>query len=339
MRAERPPQFPTFFLKRESEQSARRSITMSPYISGRPCPYPLEEDSMFMDASEQRAYSEVSRYTGSIEEYGIMRAGIEEKYLPTGETCGGGGIGDGEIGVVVGKGLDSEEQDLIQEGCIGERRYGFYCPTLPEDIRHNFSIKSAEIREYMDIHTNIHWEDMGTDKGMHLWAVKDPDCLVFRTEIIIDRPLEEVVTAMRDLAIWPLYDQNYKKCEVVEEYNECAKLLRYVIKGHWPVAERDFILRNFGFYENENTYRIYAYDAYNYTHPVERGVVRASLPMMGCILTRESENKTKFVNFSKTDPKIKGLPTWVLRTRTKDAAMIALHFKQYIESTQSPSAH
>ena len=67
-----------------------------------------------------------------------------------------------------------------------------------------------------------------------------------------------------------------------------------------------------------------------YNHPEVKGAVRGDLSLQGVILTRISEKSTRYILFSKSDPKIKGVPQSLVQKSAKASALVPLQFKKEV---------
>ena len=54
-----------------------------------------------------------------------------------------------------------------------------------------------------------------------------------------------------------------------------------------------------------------------YTHPDHKGAVRGDLSLQGVILSRIDENTTRYTLYSKSDPKVMGVPQYIIKKKAK----------------------
>ena len=71
-----------------------------------------------------------------------------------------------------------------------------------------------------------------------------------------------------------------------------------------------------------------------FTIPEQRGAVRAELALQGVILTRIDDRSTRYTVYSKSDPKIKGVPQMIIRSKAKASGIMPLSFKQKLEEVE-----
>lgn len=67
------------------------------------------------------------------------------------------------------------------------------------------------------------------------------------------------------------------------------------------------------------------------TYPEQKGCVRAELALQGVILTRVGENRTRYTVYSKSDPKIKGVPQMIIRKKAQASGTMPLVFKEKVD--------
>ena len=65
--------------------------------------------------------------------------------------------------------------------------------------------------------------------------------------------------------------------------------------------------------------------------PETKGAVRGELSLQGVILTRIDENTTRYTFYSKSDPKIKGVPQMIIKQKAKASGSIPLAFREKVD--------
>ena len=69
-----------------------------------------------------------------------------------------------------------------------------------------------------------------------------------------------------------------------------------------------------------------SYDASDYDQPLDKSTVRGDLEMGGSILKRVSSTETDYIMLVSTDPKIKGVPNSIIRSKAKETAKVPKAF-------------
>lgn len=72
-----------------------------------------------------------------------------------------------------------------------------------------------------------------------------------------------------------------------------------------------------------------------YTYPEQKGAVRADLSLQGIILTRLSENQTLYTLYSKSDPKVAGVPQYIIKKKAKASAVMPLAFRDKVDEFEA----
>lgn len=68
-----------------------------------------------------------------------------------------------------------------------------------------------------------------------------------------------------------------------------------------------------------------------YTHPDQKGAVRGDLSLQGVILSRIDENTTRYTLYSKSDPKVMGVPQYIIKKKAKASGTMPRAFKDKID--------
>jgi len=213
-------------------------------------------------------------------------------------------------------------------------KYGFNPSTSPQDAQDLMRRKMKEVEDFGNLALNKKWEDKGVTKGVRFWTFSDSHYFVFKTDMDINLPLETVIRYADDLEFRKQYDDGMKSCQIITDYKDGLRIFRYMIKGQWPVSERDFVMLQANYFKDKDTYCSYACDASCYNYPEEKGVVRAECYFTSTTFTRKDANTTNCVTVSRTDPRIKAIPQFILNTKTKEIAMQCLGFKEKSEQAE-----
>ena len=144
--------------------------------------------------------------------------------------------------------------------------------------------------------------------------------------------MEELVPYMRDPSFRLKYDEVLRSIDFVKKYSEEMAVVKVVIKGQWPVSDREFITYIVSTQLDENvdlseqTFCSISYDCIDIEVPKNKSNVRGELEMSASTLRRLGPNECEFVLAVSSDPKIKGVPNSLIRAKAKQTANTPVAF-------------
>lgn len=195
-----------------------------------------------------------------------------------------------------------------------------------------FEQKFEEYLRYIDLERTPTWEFDSEEKGMKLWIMKDPEYIMFRTEVELDMPLEAAVVYAKDLEFRKKLDKQAAKVEVVKYISEDIAAMLIHLKLPWPLSDREvFFYRHF-FMADPDCFVALNFDVYDMLHE-NKGIVRIACDVMGGHFRRLSASKTLYTNFSRSNPKMK-VPQFIMRSKARDMGKQALMFKELAEELE-----
>lgn len=107
------------------------------------------------------------------------------------------------------------------------------------------------------------------------------------------------------------------------------------VKGVWPMKDRSACGYICEFVNEYHEYCQIQFDSDEDLYPV-KGACRMDMELVAWILTPLSENRTKIVHYSNGDPKVSGLPNWVVKKASKDSMHLPLKIIQILEEGKAP---
>lgn len=194
-----------------------------------------------------------------------------------------------------------------------------------------FEEKLAEYRRMVDMEQTSAWEFEGREKGLKLWMMKDPVFLVLRTEIELDVPLESAVAHFYDPAFRQQTEKNTGKVETVRTFSDEISVLHACLQLPWPLSDREVLFYRVGFMDGPDSHTTLHYDVNDIAFESKKGMVRVNCELAGTTFKRLGPNKTLYTNFSKSNPRMTGIPMWLLRSKAKDIGKDAICFKELAE--------
>lgn len=221
----------------------------------------------------------------------------------------------------------------------------------PEENAANFGLRKQSVRpevyaayekKLTELLNNVYLDDktwnLVEDKdGLKFWSQDHSHYVIQRSEIDIPYPLETVKNYICDPSFRYKYDTMLKSFEIVETLTDQVAIIRVVMKGSFPVSDRDFVTCRMMFYQNKDvgsadqTFIYMNFTPEFVTIPEQKGCVRAELALQGVILTRVSEHRTRYTVYSKSDPKIKGVPQMIIRKKAHVSGTMPLAFKEKVD--------
>ena len=205
--------------------------------------------------------------------------------------------------------------------------------SLSEEAFNEFKRKLEQFFEKNDL-KKTKWEALPTENGLALWVIDDKELLTYRTETSIDLPLETCAKYAVDNKFKLKMEPKTFKLDIVKEYSDTSAVIHMGIKMPWPLANREILLYRHAFYLNENEFILISYDSHDEKYEPIPESVRIQCELTGSIFTRVGPNQTKYISFSSSNPNIKNLPIWMMKSKIKEIAQDILTFKKAIEKEE-----
>lgn len=222
---------------------------------------------------------------------------------------------------------------LPREVAVEPTRFGPVRGSYTDEQYRYFEKKFADFSRYIDLQQSPAWEFEGTEKGMRLWTMKDPEFIMFRTEVELDMPLETAMLYAKDLEFRKKLDKNAAKIELVKFISEDIGAMLILLKLPWPLSDREvFFYRHF-FMADADTFVALNFDVHDMPHDNSKGIVRIACDVMGGQFSRLGATRTLYTNFSRSNPKMK-VPQFILRSKAKEMGKQALLFKELAEELE-----
>lgn len=136
----------------------------------------------------------------------------------------------------------------------------------PEEDANNYGIKPGSVKpevyasykkKLTELLNNVYlgddtWKLSEESGGLKYWIQDDPVYVIQRSEIIISHPLEIVKDYVCDPDFRFKYDTLIKKFEIIEKLSDQMALIYVVMKGSFPVSDRDFVTCRASFYQSKD---------------------------------------------------------------------------------------
>lgn len=226
---------------------------------------------------------------------------------------------------------DKTQSDIQTE--VKSLAYGVNLNVLRPEIAKLFKEKRRLMDELIDVNTGG-WKKPIQTKPLIIWGKNHPDYLMIRSEVEIDASLEKVERYMRDPAFMATVDVKREFERKIRDESSCCELIHFGLKGEWPISPRDMVTYRFYYYTDKDTMQILNFNAEDLNMPPIKGTVRTDLKLHGGCLNRSGPHKTKFIVVVMVNPKIAGIPMFIIRTKLSEAAMVSYHLKVGIENAE-----
>lgn len=232
---------------------------------------------------------------------------------------------------------ENQEEALVE---VDNNEYGIKKGSVKPEAYANYQRKLNELLNsvYLDDGTWKLNEESGSFK---FWTQDHSHYVIQRAEIVLDHPLETVKAYVCDPDFRFKYDTLIKKFEVLETLSNQMILIHVVMKGKFPVSDRDFVSCRASFYHNKDvtlSHQTFVYMNFGpdfFEYPEQKGAVRAELCLQGIILTRLTDHSTRYTMYSKTDPKVKGVPQYFITQKAKESGRMPLAFKAKVDEFEA----
>ena len=204
-------------------------------------------------------------------------------------------------------------------------------PAIPEGVVRLFEEKHKWLENFGNIN-NGRWRETENKNGLRVFEEKENSGDYIRLISIyrIQQTIEELTPFMKDPAFRLKYDELLKSVDFLVRYSEDIGVVRVVVKGQFPVSDREFITYIAVTRPDEDTLISISYDAPDYEYPKNKAV-RGELEMSASILKKTGPNECEFTLVVSSDPKVKGVPNSIIRSKSKQTAMAPVQFYDIIK--------
>lgn len=145
-----------------------------------------------------------------------------------------------------------------------ESLYGVVKGSVPEEVYTNYQRKLAELLSNVYLETNSNWKLIEEKDGLRLWAQNHDTYIIQRSEIEIDYPIDVIRDYVCDPNFRFKYDELLKSIEVIKKLSDQVALVKVVIKGKFPVSDREFISCKVAFWQNKDVNACFNSDIHVY---------------------------------------------------------------------------
>lgn len=212
-----------------------------------------------------------------------------------------------------------------------DNKWGLSNRNISKEIFLTCQKKLAELVTEISLENNP-WKLSEELKGLRVWTQEHPVFVVQRGELMLDHDLETAKALLCDAKKRLEYDELLKNIEILETLSEQVALIRAIMKGKFPVSDREFITCRVCLFLNRDNFVYFNYTPSFYTRPETSGAVRGELLLQAVTLTRIGPKQTRLTYLSKSDPKIKGVPQFLIRQGAKASAHFPLAFKAKLDA-------
>lgn len=136
----------------------------------------------------------------------------------------------------------------------------------PEDNAANYGLRKGSVnpevyaayeKKLTELLNNVYLDDktwtlVEETNGLRFWTQDHSNYVIQRSEIEIPYPLEKVKDYICDASFRFKYDTLLKSFDVLESLSDQVALIRVVMKGQFPVSDRDFVTCRMMFYQNKD---------------------------------------------------------------------------------------
>lgn len=224
--------------------------------------------------------------------------------------------------------------DVSKQASFRLPRIGINLDELRPEIAKLFRENRSLMDELIDMKTGGWGKPVETNPIM-IWGRKHPDYLMIRSEVEINASMETVERYLRDPAFMAKVDVKREFERKIKDESSCCELVHYCLKGQWPISPRDMVTYRFYYYSDKDTLENLNFNAEDLNMPPIKGTVRADMKIQGGYLKRLGPHKTKSVVVAMINPKVAGIPMFIIRTRLTEAAMISFELKKAIEKAEA----
>lgn len=136
-----------------------------------------------------------------------------------------------EPNLALAKATESQKEETI---------YGLKPNTIPKELESQFKAKYEEYRACADP-SRKEWKLVESKEGLRLWQEHHPSYVIMLASIDIGHPLAQLAPLVADPQFRFKYDVLFKDFEILKVLTEQVAMIRAVIKGSFPVKDRDFV--------------------------------------------------------------------------------------------------
>lgn len=206
--------------------------------------------------------------------------------------------------------------------------------TLPPKLFAEYEQKRERIMREVSL-SNDRWEYIDEHKGLKLWIRTEGDYNYNRSTVRADLSQSELIKYFEEPGFRTRYDSMVRSVNEVERQSPQCCLVQVVAKGVFPVSDRDFAVMALKYWQDEDTFVFLGYDAEVLEYPEQPGCVRGSVEFSGIVLKKLDAHSTEILTFSKSNPRIRGVPNWILRSAAKDQGRIPLKMIKLIKKLKA----
>jgi hypothetical protein len=134
------------------------------------------------------------------------------------------------------KTVEAEQSEPAKEETI----YGLRPNTVPRELEAQFKAKYEEYQVCSDP-TRKEWKLVESKEGLQLWQEHHPTFVIMLATIVIHHPIEKLIPLVKDPQFRFKYDVLFKEFEILKVISDQVAYIRAVIKGSFPVKDRDFV--------------------------------------------------------------------------------------------------
>ena len=206
--------------------------------------------------------------------------------------------------------------------------------TLKESSYRKFKEKLEEFIQRTDLKRKD-WDSEETEDGVSIWTMDDDETVEYRSEVLVDVPLNKCVKYGVCNKYRMKIDRLLDRIETVEKVSPQINTLHMHVKMPWPFENRELFVYRFSFYLDKDTFVVVAYDADDVEYIPFEGCIRIRCELAGSIFKRVGQNQTKVTTFSSSNPHLKRVPLWMMKSKTKDMALFSRVFKLSVERDEA----
>ena len=129
--------------------------------------------------------------------------------------------------------------------------YGLRKDSVRPEVYVAYEKKLTELLNSVYLDDKI-WTLVEETNGLKFWAQDHPHYVIQRYEIEIRHSLETVKDYVCDVNFRYKYDTLLKSIEIIESLSDQVALVRVMMKGSFPVSDRDFLTCRMMFYQNRD---------------------------------------------------------------------------------------
>ena len=209
-------------------------------------------------------------------------------------------------------------------------KYGRRVDLLGPEVGNKIVEMHEFMKEYSDLSSGAWGKPEDTDP-LIFWTRKDPEYLTFRAEVQINLPLETVVKYAMDDEFLRKSDSRMNDMQILRQESPQCDIMKLGTPAKWPISARDMVVYRCKFYSDQDSFTIVNFNASESEYPPAKNVVRIDVKIQGRIITRTGPRSTRVIICSMMNPKVSGVPMFVLRGKMKQNVEAIYDFKLTVE--------